>query len=60
MDEIFYFSDGLAEQYKDHKSFINLCHHQQDFNMGAELIFFAASHGKSLCNGVGDLLNIML
>ena len=34
------------------KNFINLCHHQQDFNMNAEWIFFATSHGKSSCNGV--------
>ena len=36
------------------KSFINLCHHQQDFNMDAEWIFFATSYGKSPCNGVGE------
>ena len=28
--------------------------------MDAEWIFFATSHGKSPCSGVGDLLNIML
>ena len=32
---------------------INLFHHQQDFNIGAEWIFFATSHGKSPCEGVG-------
>ena len=52
VDKIFYFSDGCVEQYKNHKNFINLCH-QQDFNMDAEWIFFATSHGKSPCNGVG-------
>ena len=51
MDKI-YFSEGCAEQYKNHKN-LNLCHHQQDFNMDAEWIFFATSHGKSPCNGVG-------
>ena len=54
MDKIFYFSDSCAEQYENHKNFINLCHHQQDFNMDAEWIFFATSHGKSPCNGVGE------
>ena len=29
-----------------------MCHHQQDFNMDAEWIFFATSRGKSPCNGV--------
>ena len=38
------------------KSFINLCHHQQDFSMDAEWIFFATSHGKSPCNGVGGFV----
>ena len=56
MDQIFYFSDGCAEQYKNRKNFINLCHHQQDLNMDAEWIFFAASHGKSPCNGVGGFV----
>ena len=53
MDKIFYFSDGCAEQCKNHKNFINLCHNQQDFNMDAEWIFFATSHGKSPCDGAG-------
>ena len=60
VDKIFYFSDGYAEQYKNRKNFINLYHHQQDFNMDAEWIFFATSHGKSTCDGVGGLLNVML
>ena len=56
MDEIFYISDGCAEQYKNRKNFINLCYHQQDFIMDAEWIFFAASHGKSPCDGVGGFV----
>ena len=56
MDKIFYFSGGCAEQYKNRKNFINLCHHQQDFNMDAEWIFFATSHGKSPCDGVGGFV----
>ena len=56
-DKIFYFSGGCAERYKNHKNFINLCHHQQDFNMDAEWIFFATSHGKSPCHGVGGFVN---
>ena len=56
VDKIFYFSDGCAEQYKNRKNFINLCHHQQDFNMDAEWIFFATSHGKSPCDGVAGFV----
>ena len=56
MDKIFCFSDGCAEQYKNCKNYINLCHHQQDFSMDVEWIFFATSHGKSPCNGVRGLV----
>ena len=59
-DKIFYFSAGCVEQYKNYKTFINLCHHQQDFNMDAEWIFFATTHGKSPCDGVVGLLKVML
>ena len=53
--EIFYFSDGCAEQHKNRKNFINL-YHQQIFNMDAECIFSATSHGKSPCDGVGGFV----
>ena len=53
MDKIFYFSDGCAEQYKNRENFINLCHHQQDFNVDTEWIFFSTSHSKSPCDGFG-------
>ena len=56
VDKIFYFSDGWSEQYKNHKNFINLCHHLQYFNKDAEWIFFATSHGKSSCDGVGGFV----
>ena len=52
VDKIFYFSDGCAEQHKNCKNLINL-YHQQIFNMDAECIFSATSHGKSPCDGVG-------
>ena len=50
---IIYFSDGCAAQYKNRKIFINLCHHEEDFGMPAEWHFFATSHGKGPCDGVG-------
>ena len=56
VDKIFCFSDGCAEQYKNHKNFINLCHRQRDFSMDAKWIFFATSHGKSPCDGVGGFV----
>ena len=48
-----YFSDGCAGQYKSFKSFLNLCYHKTDFGIDAIWSFFATSHGKSPCDGVG-------
>ena len=56
MDNIFSFSNGFAEQYKNHKNFINFCHHQQAFNVDAEWIFFATSQGKSPSDSVGGFV----
>lgn len=51
--KIIYFSDGCGGQYKNCKNFKNLCLHQKDFGIKAEWHFFATSHGKSACDGVG-------
>ena len=51
-----YVKENLSLMAVLNNSFINLCHHQQDFNMAAEWIFFATSHGKSPCNGVGGFV----
>lgn len=51
--KIFYFSDGCAAQYKNRKNFANLSHHKEDFDVDAEWHFFATSHGKGPCDGVG-------
>lgn len=51
--KVIYFSDGCAAQYKNRKNFINVCHHIDDFGMPAEWNFFATSHGKGPCDGVG-------
>ena len=48
---VLYFSD--VSQYKNYKNMINLCNHYNDFNLSAEWIFFAKSHGKSPCDGIG-------
>ena len=56
VDKIFYFSDGCAEQYKNCKNCFNFFHHQQDFSMDAECVFFLTSHGKSPCDGVGGFV----
>ena len=46
-------SDGAAIQYKNYKNFINLVKHEADFGMKAEWYFFATSHRKSPCDGIG-------
>ena len=53
LEKIKYFSDGAASQYKNYKNFVNLCFHEQDFCISAEWHFFAPSHGKSPCDGIG-------
>ncbi len=50
---IYYFSDGAAAQYKNYKNFLNPCSHDDDFGVKAECNFFATSHGKSPCDGIG-------
>src|SRR5258705_10626136 len=44
---------GCAGQYKNRFNFINICHHSFDFNLDCEWNFFATSHGKGPCDGVG-------
>ena len=48
-----YFSDGSCAQYKNYKNFANLIFYVQDFGITAQWNFFATSHGKNLCDGVG-------
>ena len=55
-----YFSDGCAGEYKNYKNFLNLTHHELDFNVGAAWSFFATSHGKSPCDGVGGVVKCKL
>ena len=35
---------------------VNLCHHKQDFGLDALWTFFATSHGKSPCDGIGGFV----
>jgi len=42
-----------AAQYKNYKNFTNLMFHFKDFALPAEWHFFATSHGKNACDGVG-------
>ena len=51
--KVIYFSDGAASHYKNRKNFINLANHEADFGMPADRHFFAISHVKGPCDGVG-------
>ena len=51
--KVLYFSDGAASQYKNFKNFVNLCYHEIDQDIQAQWHFFATSHGKSPCDGIG-------
>ena len=52
INKVEYFSDGCGGQYKNRKSFLNLCKHQDDFNMNAVWNFLpkamASSHVMAL------------
>lgn len=52
LNKIFYFSDGSAAQYKNKKKSFT-CMHKKEFDVEAEWHFFATSHGKSACDGLG-------
>ena len=56
LQRIIYFSDGCAAQYKNRYNFINLYYHEHDFGLQAEWNFFATSHGKNACDGIGGTL----
>ena len=50
---IHYYSHGTPYQYKNYKGLINLFHHWLDHGIDAVWNFFATSHGKSACDGIG-------
>jgi len=54
--EVLYVTDGCAAQYKCCTSFANLCQHESMYGMKASWSFFATSHGKSACDGIGGLV----
>lgn len=57
LEKVYYFSDGSAAQYKNRKNFSNLCYHEEDFDgVKAEWHFYATSHGKGACDGVGGTI----
>ncbi|KAK2721504.1 hypothetical protein QYM36_003703 [Artemia franciscana] len=60
INQVHYFTDGCAGQYKNRNSFKNLTNHHEDFGMKPEHSFFATSHGKSICDGLGGTVKRIL
>ncbi|KAK3929167.1 ARL14 effector protein [Frankliniella fusca] len=56
MKMVYYFSDGCSGQYKNKKMAANVWYHEKDFGVPAQWHFFATSHGKSACDGIGGTL----
>ena len=54
LKKIEYFTNGCAAQYKNCNISTNLCRHEEDFGVSVEWSFFATSHEKSACDGIGD------
>ncbi|GBL84422.1 hypothetical protein AVEN_66656-1 [Araneus ventricosus] len=42
-----------TSNYKNKYNFVNLCLHEKDFKLKAQWSFFATSHGKTECDGIG-------
>jgi hypothetical protein len=49
--KIIYVSDGASMHFKNKYNLLNLSFHQTDFNLQAEWVFSATSHGKSASDG---------
>ena len=56
LHKVHYFTDGCAGQYKSYKALNNLIYHKQDFGVDAVWHYFATSHGKSACDGIGAVV----
>ena len=51
-----YTSDGCAGKYKNLNFFMNLCLHEEGFDIPAEWHFFATNHGKGSSHGIGGTI----
>lgn len=54
--KLIYFTDGCAAQYKNRYNLYNMTLHDHDFGIPAEWHFYATSHGKSACDGLGGTI----
>jgi len=56
IEKAYYFSDGCGGQYKNRCSAANVFFHEKDFSIKVEWHFFATSHGRSACDGIGGTI----
>ena len=49
-----YWTDGAGSQYKNLNNFSNLYFLKEYFGLDARWNFFATSHGKGSCDGIGE------
>ena len=56
VNKVKYFSDGAVSQYKNYKCLTNFIYHIVDHQINAEHHFFAKSHGKKPCDGIGGTI----
>lgn len=58
ISHVIYFGDGRSAQYIN-LNFVNLRHHKEDHVLTAKWNFFATSHGKNACDGVGGTIKCL-
>ena len=56
LQKVHYFSDGAASQCKNRFNFANIYSHFENFGIECEWHYFATSHGKNVCDGIGGTL----
>jgi len=57
ISKVEYYFDGCAGQYKNQKKIFQLV--PTDFGIEAKWMFFATSHGKQPCNGIGGTVKCL-
>lgn len=56
LPHISHINDGAISQYENLKSIINQHYHEKNHILKAEHHFFATSHDKSACDGIGGMI----
>lgn len=57
--KLIFFSDGAASQYKNKSNFSNMTYLQKKTGISLHWNFFATSHGKGACDGIGGTVKRM-